>query len=102
MTTETTAHNLSLFLIDDEEVIHKSVGDFLEKMGYAVHHAYSGDEGLALFADSEVDIIISDVKMPGLDGIQLLRNLNQNRADVEVILITGHGDLDIAISLSRF
>ena len=101
MPTDSITRNLTLLLIDDEEVIHKSVGDFLEKMGYTVRHAYNGDEGLALFFEAGADIIISDVKMPGLDGIQLLHALNRRQADVEVILITGHGDLDIAIAALR-
>jgi two-component system, NtrC family, response regulator AtoC len=93
--------NLRLLLIDDEEVIHKSVGRFLENMGYQVLHALNGREGLEIFFEQGADILISDIKMPDMDGMELLDRLNERAADVEVILITGHGDLTTAIQAMR-
>ena len=101
MSISPEAHELTLLLIDDEEVIHKSVGDFLDKMGYKVLHAYSGEEGLRIFADEGADIVISDVKMPGLNGLDLLREFEQRGADVDVILITGNSEMDTAIEALR-
>lgn len=93
--------DLNLLLIDDEEIIHKSVGNFLEKMGCKVAHAFSGEEGLDLFFNTGADIIISDISMPGLGGIGLLDRLQEQGADVEVILITGNSDTEAAIAALR-
>ena len=93
--------DLNLLLIDDEEIIHRSVGAFLEKMGCNVAHAFDGEEGLELFFHSGADIIISDISMPWLDGIGLLDRLQAQGADVEVILITGNSDTEAAIAALR-
>jgi two-component system, NtrC family, response regulator AtoC len=95
------AQSLSLLLIDDEEIIHRSIGDFLKRLGYTVRHAHKGDEGLAMYREHGADIIITDIRMPDLDGIGLLECLRAENADVEVILITGHGDLDTAVQALR-
>ena len=101
MPAEKPEQSLRLLLIDDEEVIHKSVGRYLEQLGYQILHAYDAREGLEKFVEEGVDIIISDIKMPDMDGIELLDKLNEQAADVEVILVTGHGDLDTAIQAMR-
>lgn len=93
--------DLKLLLIDDEDVIHKSIGPLLEKMGCQMQYAYSGDEGLEKFSDHGADIIISDISMPGLSGIELLERLQERDAQVEVILITGYGDMDASIEALR-
>ncbi len=101
MTSVAPQMDLSLLLIDDEEVIHQSLGRYLETMGYRVLRAFDGKDGLQQFLEHGADIIISDISMPDMDGIQLLRQLNQRAADVEVILITGYGDMDTAIQAMR-
>lgn len=92
---------LKLLLIDDDDVIHKSVGGFLKKMGYEVLSAHDGNEGLKTFQDEVVDIVISDIKMPGLDGLELLHAIIQESQESEVILMTGHGDMDMAVEALR-
>jgi len=101
MTETNTEQDIQLLLIDDEEIIHKSVGGFLKKMGYRVLHAYSGNEGFESFTDQGADIIISDIRMAEVDGFDLIARLKDRQADVEVILITGHGDLNTAIRAMR-
>ncbi|MBN63785.1 MAG: DNA-binding response regulator, partial [Gemmatimonadetes bacterium] len=101
MSESPATNDLRLLLIDDEEVIHNSVGDFLNKMGYQILHAYNGEEGLKTFAEEGADIVISDIKMPGLDGLDLLREFEQRGADIDVILITGNSDMDTAIEALR-
>ena len=92
---------LRLLLIDDEEVIHKSVGGFLKKMEYQVFKALDGEEGLAIFRNEPIDIVISDIRMPRMDGIDLLEALNKEGRETEVILMTGHGDMDVAVDALR-
>ena len=70
-------------------------------MGYEVLTAADGEEGPRLFEERGADIIISDIQMPDLNGIELLRRLREQAADVEVILITGHGDVETAVEALR-
>ena len=92
---------LKVLLIDDEDIIRKSVGGFLQKVGYDVLVAQDGEEGLKVFQSEIVDIVISDIKMPGLDGLSLLKAILQDSQETEVILMTGHGDLDMAVDALR-
>ena len=101
MPMETTEQDIKLLLIDDEDVIHKSVGGFLKRMGYAVECASNAEAGLEIFDEGGADIVISDIKMPDMDGIEMLEELRRRSEDTEVILITGHGDLDLAVDALR-
>ncbi len=101
MSEITPIPELKLLLIDDEEIIHKSVGGFLSQMGYQVLHAFNGNEGLQTFAEEGADLIICDIKIPGLDGLELLSAIEERNADVDVILITGNGDMETAIEALR-
>jgi two-component system response regulator AtoC len=98
---QTNEPALKLLLIDDEDVIHKSVGIFLEKVGYHVLEARDGEEGLKIFQSERVDIVISDIKMPGMGGLDLLNAIVQEGQETEVILMTGHGDVDMAVEALR-
>jgi len=101
MPMETTEQDIKLLLIDDEDVIHKSVGGFLKRMGYTVECASDAEAGLEMFDEGGADIVISDIKMSGMDGMEMLEELRRRSEDTEVILITGHGDLDIAVDALR-
>jgi two-component system, NtrC family, response regulator AtoC len=92
---------MKLLLIDDEDVIHKSVGGFLSKLGYEVLHAHEGEEGLKIFRSESIDVVVSDIKMPGMDGLALLSAIVQEDQQAEVILMTGHGDLNMAVDALR-
>ncbi len=86
-----------ILLVDDEEGIRKVLGISLADSGYDVLTAENGDEALRIFRNEHPDIILSDIKMPGMDGIELLKQIKQESPDTEVILITGHGDMELAI-----
>ena len=86
-----------LLLVDDEEGIRKVLGISLMDMGYAVLTAENGLEALAIFRAENPSIVLTDIKMPGLDGIQLLQAIKSENPETEVIMITGHGDMDLAI-----
>lgn len=92
---------LRILLIDDEPEILSTVGTLLQRMGYEVQTASNGTEGLELFDRDGADIIVSDVMMPGVDGLGVLRGLRERGADVEVILITGVGTMDTAVEALR-
>ena len=86
-----------LLLVDDEASIRRVLSITLEDKGYAVLTAEDGEEALQLFRENAPDIVLADIKMPGMDGVQLLERIKEERPHSEVIMITGHGDMDLAI-----
>jgi signal transduction histidine kinase len=92
----------SILLVDDEEGIRKVLGIALSDMGYHVRAAENGVEALRIFKDQRPAIVLTDIKMPKMDGIELLRRLKKINPDTEVIMITGHGDMDLAIKSVKY
>jgi len=90
-----------LLLVDDEEAIVRVLSISLKSDGYTVIPAYSGKEGLEQFEKESPPIVLTDLKMPGMSGIELLRKIKELNPDTEVIVITGHGDMDSAIDALR-
>jgi signal transduction histidine kinase/FixJ family two-component response regulator len=86
-----------LLLVDDEEGIRTVLGISLMDMGYAVLTAENGLDALTIFRAEKPSIVLTDIKMPAMDGIQLLQTIKSENPDTEVIMITGHGDMDLAI-----
>jgi len=91
-----------ILLVDDEEGIRKVLGISLTDMGYTVYTAETGEQALRVFAEIQPPIVLTDIKMPGMDGIELLKRLKRENPDTEVIMITGHGDIDLAIRSLKF
>ena len=92
----------SILLVDDEDGIRKVLGIALADMGYHVLTAENGVEALRIFKDERPQIVLSDIKMPEMDGIELLRKIKQESPETEVIMITGHGDMDLAIKSVKY
>lgn len=88
----------SILLVDDEEDIREVLGISLTDIGYNVLTAENGEQALKIFYERQPPIVLTDIKMPGMDGIELLRKIKQENPDTEVVMITGHGDMDLAIS----
>ena len=86
-----------LLLIDDEPDILRVLSMSLKADGYDVVSAQNGPAGIAAFEKEKPDIVITDVKMPGMDGIEVLKKVKELSVDTEVIIITGHGDIENAI-----
>jgi len=91
-----------LLLADDEEGIRKVLRISLEDSGYEVLTAENGEEALAIFRRIRPPIVMTDIKMPGMDGIELLQKIKQENPDTEVIMISGHGDMDLAIKSLKY
>ena len=88
---------MKLLLIDDEEPARKIVGMSLRSDGYEVLTAKDGKSGLEIFGKEAPPIVLTDVKMPGMDGIEVLKRIKEISPETEVIVVTGHGDMDVAI-----
>ncbi len=91
-----------ILLVDDEEGIRKVLGISLKDSGYEVLTAESGAEALRIFSKERPPIVLTDIKMPGMDGIELLQRIKEERPETEVIMITGHGDMELAIESLKF
>jgi len=87
----------AILLVDDEEGIRNVLGIALRDMGYPVLTAADSRRALRIFREEKPPIVLTDIKMPGMDGIDLLKVIKEESPDTEVIMITGHGDLDLAI-----
>lgn len=87
-----------VLLVDDEQVFVNTMEKRLNKRGLTVIKSFSGEDGLAVLEENHhVDVVILDVKMPGLDGIETLRRIKSKYPLVEVIMLTGHGTVETAI-----
>ena len=92
----------SILLVDDEEGIRKVLGIALADMGYQVLTAENGQEAVRIFRDQSPAIVLTDIKMPEMNGIDLLRRIKKDSPNTEVIMITGHGDMDLAIKSVKY
>jgi signal transduction histidine kinase len=86
-----------ILLVDDEPGIRKVLGIYLADKGYEVATAENGEDALRLFRKAPPAIVLTDIKMPEMDGIELLQRIKAERPETEVIMFTGHGDMDLAI-----
>lgn len=87
----------TILVVDDEADIRDVLEITLADSGYEVITAENGHDGLSLFKEKVPPIVLTDIKMPNMDGIELLRNIKYENHDTEVIMITGHGDMALAI-----
>ena len=91
-----------ILLIDDEPDIVRVLGISLKADGYEVIPALSGAEGIEAFVKNKPEIVITDIKMPGMDGIEVLEKIKDLDPNTEVIIITGHGDIDNTIEALKY
>lgn len=89
--------NVRLLIVDDEERFLKTTKTLMEKRGISTKTAASGEEALRIIDEVPIDVVILDVKMPGMDGDEVLRRIKQTYPLIEVIMLTGHGSVDSAV-----
>jgi len=87
----------NILIIDDEKAIRKTLGEILSYEGYKIDEAGDGEEGLKKFKEKEYDVILCDIKMPKIDGIEFLEKAKESNADIPIIMISGHGNIDTAV-----
>jgi len=91
-----------VLLVDDEPGILRVLGISLADRGYRVLTAESGEEALRVFHEARPEVILTDIKMPGMDGIELLKRIKAESPNTEVIMITGHGEMELAIQSLKY
>ncbi|MDI6797053.1 MAG: response regulator [Desulfatibacillaceae bacterium] len=91
----------NILLADDEPDIRDVMSLALEDAGYMVHAAEDGEQALEICGSHDIRIVITDIRMPGMDGIRLLEKVKAAFADIEVIVMTAFGEMDLAIQALR-
>jgi DNA-binding NtrC family response regulator len=87
----------SILIIDDEKAIRKTLSEILSYEGYKIEEASDGEEGLKKFSTTTFDVVLCDIKMPKMDGIEFLEKARMINADVPIIVISGHGNIETAV-----
>lgn len=87
----------NILIIDDERSIRNVLKDILGNEGYKVDEAADGEEGWKKFSSSNFDVVLCDIKMPKMDGIEFLTKANELNPEVPVIMISGHGNIETAV-----
>ncbi|HZA02076.1 MAG TPA: response regulator [Hyphomicrobiaceae bacterium] len=88
----------TVFLIDDQEAVRHALGEMLRVFGYTVEPYESADAFLQALAAPRPGCIVADVRMPGMDGIELVRELSRREIALPVVLISGHADVPMAVA----
>jgi DNA-binding NtrC family response regulator len=87
----------AILLIDDEKSIRNVLKDILQHEGYRIEEAADGEQGLQKLATQPFDLVLCDIKMPKMDGLEVLQQIMQLQPDVPVIMISGHGTIETAV-----
>jgi two-component system, NtrC family, nitrogen regulation response regulator NtrX len=87
----------NILIIDDEKAIRKTLCEILSYEGYKMDEAGDGEEGLKKFREKDYDVILCDIKMPKIDGIEFLEKAKETNPDIPIIMISGHGTIETAV-----
>jgi DNA-binding NtrC family response regulator len=93
--------SVHIMVVDDEETICEALMAWFVKDGYKVETALSGAEALAILQEKPFDIFLVDIKMPGMDGIELLSRIREKQPDAAVIMMTAHGSIQTAVEAMK-
>jgi two-component system response regulator HydG len=88
---------LSILIVDDEQVVRDSLTNWFAEEGYDVDAALSAPESLSKLAGREFDLVIADIRMPGMDGLELLEKIRGEQLDTAVIVMTGYASVETAV-----
>ena len=88
---------MQVLIVDDEPNLRKILSAQLSRDGYDVMTAEDGEQGLAMLREHHIDVVITDLKMPKVDGMQLLRDALREDPDLPIVMITAHGTIDTAV-----
>ena len=89
----------SILLVDDDKEVCKSLARMFERAGYDISIAYDGREALDFLSSNPVDLVISDLRMPNIDGIELMEEIRRKKIDSPVIFLTSYGEVESYMDL---
>ena len=90
-----------ILIVDDEKNIRLSLSMALEKLNIPVETAASGEEAMEKLGKGDYEFMLLDLRMPGMDGMEVLRRVSQQRPEIKVIIITGYGSIDLAVEAMK-
>ncbi|HHE65269.1 MAG TPA: sigma-54-dependent Fis family transcriptional regulator [Bacteroidetes bacterium] len=88
---------MKILIIDDEKNIRRTLTDILQDEGYQVVSSENGEHGLSILSKELIDLVLLDVKLPGMDGIEVLEKIKESYPNLDVIMISGHSTIKIAV-----
>jgi DNA-binding response OmpR family regulator len=91
----------NILIVDDEKAVRESLEEILKMEDYRVETVASGEEALERINEEEFNLVLLDLKMPGIDGVEVMRQISRYAHDAKVIILTGHGTLESAIEALR-
>lgn len=91
----------TVLIIDDERAIRSTLREILEYEKYEVLDADNGSDGLELIKNESIDLVLCDIKMSGMDGMEVLSAAMQVKPDLPFIMISGHGNIETAVEASK-
>jgi DNA-binding NtrC family response regulator len=92
---------VQILIVDDEQLQRETLGIYLQKKGYNIHNSASGNEAIEYIRSNQVDIVISDQKMPHMSGLELARYIKENHPNMSVIIITAFGSIEDAVNAMK-
>ena len=96
-----TRPGLRVLLVDDEELFRETLAKLLRRRGLEVATASDGESALAVVQEQAPEVVVLDLRMPGMDGIETLRRIKRHRPDTRVVMLTGHGSVDAGVDALR-
>lgn len=93
----TTDHSVTILTVEDDQLVRKAIAAYLQRLGYLVLQATDGEEGLKIFRRAHPDLVLTDLRLPILDGMELLSTIQNESPETPVIIVSGMGTLDDAI-----
>jgi len=94
-------NNYRILVVDDEKNIRLTLGQTLEVVGYRVQAAVNGEDALKQLETEDFDLMLLDLRMPGMDGIDVLRQAMERRPGMRVVIVTAHGSIDTAVEAMK-
>ena len=91
-----------ILIVDDEVALRETLGRILEDDGYGVMSAANGEQALEILRDHSVDLILADMRMPGMSGLDLLKKIREIHSTLGVIILTGYGEIESYIEAMHF
>jgi two-component system response regulator (stage 0 sporulation protein F) len=91
-----------ILIVDDEEGLREGLSKLLEDEGYVVFSAESAERALEILGQSHIDLVLTDMRMPGMNGIELLKKIHERHENIGVIILTGYGQIETYIEAMNF